>query len=227
MSSSIELHNVSHGFQINRESIALFSQLNLTVLQGETTSLVGPSGSGKSTLLSLLGGLESPNSGEVNYLKDGQSQSLLLLKQRAGFIFQQFHLLPELDALSNVLLPLKLRGDSCALFKAKSWLKRVSMEHRSKHRPHQLSGGEQQRIAIARALVTEPDFIFADEPTGNLDAHTAESIATLLMTLAKERNVGLVLVTHNNNMAQQCDRRYYLNNGSLHSFDNGEALYAG
>ena len=222
MSSSIELNNVSHGFQVNKDRITLFNRLNLSIHQGQTTSLVGPSGSGKSTLLSLLGGLEEPTSGSVVYYKSGQSQPLFLLKQHSGFIFQQFHLLPELDALSNVLLPLKLRGDKDALKKAKRWLKRVSMEHRFQHRPHQLSGGEQQRIAIARALCTEPDFVFADEPTGNLDAQTARTIAELLMELASERNVGLVLVTHNENMAQQCDRRYYLNQGALSMFHDKE-----
>lgn len=230
MSSSIELTDISHGFQMNNEKVTLFNHLNLSIHQGQTTSLVGPSGSGKSTLLSLLGGLETPASGRVVYDKAGQSQPLFLLKQRSGFIFQQFHLLPELDALSNVLFPLKLKGDKSALKKAKYWLERVSMAHRCNHRPHQLSGGEQQRIAIARALCTEPDFIFADEPTGNLDAQTAESIFTLLMALASERNVGLVLVTHNNDMAQQCDRQYSLkdgtlNHGSLFSFHDKEGQH--
>jgi putative ABC transport system ATP-binding protein len=137
------------------------------------------------------------------------------LRSEIGFIFQQFHLLPELSALHNIALPLKLRGDKQAIKKAEHWLEKVGLSNRAKHKPSQLSGGEQQRVAIARALVFSPKFIFADEPTGNLDQHNANEIADILFACCQENNAGLIIVTHNSVLASKAQNIYSLANGVL------------
>ena len=189
MSNHIELSNISQSFQTKESKVTLFDDLNLSIIQGESYAITGPSGAGKSSLLMLLSGLEQATTGQGRYVKAGQSQSLDSLRADIGFIFQQFHLLPELTALNNVALPLKLRGDKSALNKARVWLDKVGLSHRLNHKPSELSGGEQQRVAIARALVFEPNFIFADEPTGNLDQKSATEIADLLFSCCQENNV--------------------------------------
>ena len=215
MSNHIELSNISQSFQTKESKVTLFDDLNLSIIQGESYAITGPSGAGKSSLLMLLSGLEQATTGQGRYVKAGQSQSLDSLRADIGFIFQQFHLLPELTALNNVALPLKLRGDKSALNKARVWLDKVGLSHRLNHKPSELSGGEQQRVAIARALVFEPNFIFADEPTGNLDQKSATEIADLLFSCCQENNAGLVVVTHSEILASRAKHIFLLENGSL------------
>lgn len=215
MTNYIELKNLSQSFNANDEKITLFKALNMTIKQGTSYAITGPSGAGKSSLLMLASGLENPSSGEVNYVEGNKRISLDAIRDKIGFIFQQFHLLPELNALNNVALPLKLRGDKQALSKAENWLNKVGLGHRKNHKPSQLSGGEQQRVAIARALVFEPKFIFADEPTGNLDPKSAKEVATHLINCCKENNASLVIVTHSSELAKYAEHVYHLANGAL------------
>jgi putative ABC transport system ATP-binding protein len=215
MSCSIELKAVSQSFENNASTITLFENLDLSISQGQSYAITGPSGAGKSSLLMLLSGLEKPSSGQGNFIHDKHILSLDNLRSEIGFIFQQFHLLPELSALHNIALPLKLRGDKHAIKKAEHWLEKVGLADRAKHKPSQLSGGEQQRVAIARALVFSPKFIFADEPTGNLDQYNANEIADILFACCQENNAGLIIVTHSNALASKAQKIYSLANGEL------------
>ena len=220
MSCSIELKSVSQSFrnnaaEKNASTITLFENLDLSICQGQSYAITGPSGAGKSSLLMLLSGLENPTSGQGVYISNSQRSPLDNLRSEIGFIFQQFHLLPELTALHNIALPLKLRGDKQAIKKAKHWLEKVGLLERANHKPLQLSGGEQQRVAIARALVFSPKFIFADEPTGNLDQHNANEISDTLFACCQENNAGLIIVTHNSLLASKADNIYSLANGKL------------
>lgn len=211
--SQIELHQVGQSFVTNEHNVTLFAELTFSIEQGQSYAITGPSGSGKSSLLMLASGLEQPTSGKVVYSNEGRIQPLSHIRSEIGFIFQQFHLLPEFDALNNVALPLKLRGDKQALAIAKEWLEKVGLGHRLKHKPAELSGGEQQRVAIARALVFNPKFIFADEPTGNLDANSAGEVAGLLFECCRDKGAGLVLVTHSDSLAQQAQHQLRFNAG--------------
>jgi putative ABC transport system ATP-binding protein len=215
MSCSIELKSVSQSFQNNASTITLFKNLDLSISQGQSYAITGPSGAGQSSLLMLLSGLEKPTSGQGTFIEGNHTLSLDDLRSEIGFIFQQFHLLPELTALHNIALPLKLRGDKQAINKAKHWLEKVGLSDRTDHKPSQLSGGEQQRVAIARALVFSPKFIFADEPTGNLDQHNANEISDILFTCCQEHNAGLVIVTHSNVLASKAQNIYSLADGEL------------
>ncbi|WP_413665385.1 ABC transporter ATP-binding protein [Microbulbifer sp. CNSA002] len=215
MSSSINLKQIDHHFTVGKQRISLFRNLNVELFSGHSYAVVGPSGVGKSSLLLLMAGLESPVSGEVQFQNNGEQKLLKNLRQSSGFIFQQFHLLPELDALNNVALPLKLKGDKHALSTAELWLDKVGLSDRMYHKPQQLSGGEQQRVAIARAFVMKPEFIFADEPTGNLDEKTAQHIAQLMFDCCWQSGVGLVLVTHSMELAEQADTLLQLSQGKL------------
>ena len=215
MPCSIELKNVSQSFGNIDSTITLFENLDLSISQGQSYAITGPSGAGKSSLLMLLSGLEKPTSGAGNFINDNQLSTLDNLRAEIGFIFQQFHLLPELTALHNIALPLKLRGDKQAIKKAELWLEKVGLSDRADHKPSQLSGGEQQRVAIARALVFSPKFIFADEPTGNLDQHNANEISDILFSCCQENNAGLVIVTHSNVLASKAQNIYSLANGEL------------
>ena len=226
----IVLQSVAHHFASRHlssglakaENISLFKELSLTINSGESHAIVGPSGAGKSSLLLILAGLATPTAGSVGFFDDTSAnsnsttgQSINQLKQQSGFIFQQFQLLPELDALANIALPLKLRGDKQANAKARQWLDKVGLSQRAKHKPNELSGGEQQRVAIARAFVADPAFVFADEPTGNLDEKTARQISELMFECSHTNKTGLVIVTHNSALSQQADHCYHLEAGSL------------
>ena len=215
MSCSIELKSVSQSFENNASTITLFENLDLSISQGQSYAITGPSGSGKSSLLMLLSGLEKPTSGQGHFISDNHFSTLDNLRSEIGFIFQQFHLLPELTALHNIALPLKLRGDKQAIKKAEHWLEKVGLSDRANHKPSQLSGGEQQRVAIARALVFSPKFIFADEPTGNLDQHNANEITDVLFACCQENNAGLIIVTHSNSLASKAQNIYSLANAEL------------
>jgi putative ABC transport system ATP-binding protein len=196
-------------------SLAILSDVDLDVAAGETLAVTGASGSGKSTLLGLLAGLDHPTSGEIVLLGErlddlDEDARARLRAGRVGFVFQSFQLLPSLTALENVLLPLELAGRPNARERATHWLERVGLAARAGHTPRQLSGGEQQRIAIARAFATDPQIVFADEPTGNLDADTGARIIDLLFDLNARAGTTLVLVTHDDALASRCQRRLRL-----------------
>ncbi|MEN8166371.1 MAG: ATP-binding cassette domain-containing protein [Pseudomonadota bacterium] len=200
--------------------LTILQRLDLQVNAGEAVAILGASGSGKSTLLGLLAGLDEASGGEVRLF--GKSLSGLDEDARAalragqvGFVFQNFQLLPTLTALENILLPLELIGRPRPRKQALAALSQVGLEARADHYPRQLSGGEQQRIAIARAIAAKPKILFADEPTGNLDPATGAQIIDLLLTLRKQIGVALVLVTHDDALARQCDRRLLLEQGRL------------
>lgn len=215
MQDTIELANISHHFETGRDRIELFRGLSQTIRSAESLAIVGPSGAGKSSLLSIAAGLEVPTGGRVRFTIDGAEVGALTMRASSGFIFQQFHLMPELDAIGNLALPLRLKGNRDAFDIAAAWLEKVGLKDRARHRPHQLSGGEQQRIAVARAFVTAPRFIFADEPTGNLDIHTSESVAALMFECARETGCGLVIVTHSEGLARRADTSLLLDAGEL------------
>ena len=215
MRDMIALNNISHHFDTASERIELFRDLSCTIRADETLAIVGPSGAGKSSLLSIAAGLETPAGGNVCFTIDGVQVDALTMRANSGFIFQQFHLMPELDAIGNLALPLRLKGNRNAFDIAASWLEKVGLKDRARHRPHQLSGGEQQRIAVARAFVTAPRFIFADEPTGNLDRQTSESVAALMFDCARETGCGLVIVTHSRQLAMRAGASLLLDAGQL------------
>ena len=200
--------------------LQILQDIAFTVRAGEALAIVGASGSGKSTLLGLLAGLDLPSSGSVHI--DGQDIFALDEDQRAqlrggkvGFVFQSFQLLPALTALENVMLPLELAGAVRAQERARSLLERVGLASRMTHYPHQLSGGEQQRVALARAFAPEPMLLLADEPTGNLDAATGQSVIDLMFDMNAERGTTLVLVTHDEALASRCARRIRLAAGRI------------
>ena len=213
--SQIQLTDIGMAFATNPSSISLFSHLNLTLEQGQSYAITGPSGSGKSSLLMLMSGLEKASTGSCYYVDENGQHDIAFASQKIGFVFQQFHLLPELTALSNVALPLKLRGIKRANNLAEEWLQRVGLGQRLHHKPNALSGGEQQRVAIARALIFNPRFIFADEPTGSLDNTTADKVANLLFSICHEQNAGLVMVTHSEKLAAKANRVMQLENGIM------------
>jgi putative ABC transport system ATP-binding protein len=190
------------------------------VRAGEAVAILGASGSGKSTLLGLLAGLDVPSSGKVwidgeDFFALDEDGRARLRGRMVGFVFQSFQLLPALTALENVMLPLELAGGSDAAKRAAAVLGQVGLGERLGHYPRQLSGGEQQRVAVARAFVTEPKLLFADEPTGNLDSITGEQVIELLFSMNRDRGTTLVLVTHDQVLAARCDRRLSIVAGSL------------
>ncbi len=200
--------------------LTILDDVSFDIVEGDAVAVVGASGSGKSTLLSLLAGLDIASSGRV--LLDGQVLSDLdedgrarLRGEKVGFVFQSFQLLPSLTALENVMLPLELRGDAEAEPAAKAILDKVGLGERLGHYPRQLSGGEQQRVAVARAFVTRPSVLFADEPTGNLDTRTGQAIIELLFALNADAGTTLVLVTHDEHLAVRCNRLLRLDGGRL------------
>lgn len=200
--------------------LTILEDVSFTIAPGEAVAIVGASGSGKSTLLSLLAGLDVPSTGTVSLDRitlsaldeDGRAR---VRGEKVGFVFQSFQLLPALTALENVMLPLELRGDRDAQAPAKRILERVGLGERLEHYPRQLSGGEQQRVALARAFVTGPSLLFADEPTGNLDTETGRAVIDLLFELNALGGTTLVLVTHDERLAERCGRVLRLSGGRL------------
>ena len=200
--------------------LTIVREVTFEICARESVAIVGPSGAGKSTLLALLAGLDTPSSGKVWLAgedltvldEDGRAT---LRAARVGFVFQSFHLLPSLTALENVMLPLELNGRRDAAAAAQSMLARVGLAPRAGHYPKQLSGGEQQRVAMARASVGAPVVLFADEPTGNLDAVTGERVIQLLFDLNKDADTTLVLVTHDHALASRCQRVLTMDSGAL------------
>ena len=209
-------------FRSGPEEITVLNDINFQVQTGQGISVVGPSGSGKTTLLGLCAGLDSPSSGTVTLMdiqlnRLNEDDRAYIRNQHVGFVFQNFQLLPTLTALENVLIPLEMRGDKDGMPAAKKLLEQVGLSRRLDHYPSQLSGGEQQRVAIARAFVTSPKIVFVDEPTGNLDEETAETITRLLFEMNREKGTTLVMVTHNNSLAENTGRVLTIKGGKIES----------
>jgi len=208
--------------------LTILKGIDLEIADGEAVAIVGASGSGKSTLLGLMAGLDGATSGDVLLNSTSlagldEEQRAMLRGQLVGFVFQSFQLLPSLTALENVMLPIELKGDEQAREKAKNLLERVGLGERGHHYPNQLSGGEQQRVAIARAFASNAPILFADEPTGNLDTATGAHIVELLFELNKEFATTLVLVTHDEKLAEKCGRAVRLVAGEIVSDTRFEA----
>ncbi|MFV2061342.1 MAG: ABC transporter ATP-binding protein [Gammaproteobacteria bacterium] len=218
----VQAINLSKYVTTSEGELTLLDDINFSVAKGTSLAILGVSGSGKTTLLGLLAGLDRSSSGSVIFNKqnlneldeDGRAECRA---NNVGFVFQSFQLLNGLTALENVMLPLELAADKNAIKIAKEILNRVGLEHREKHYPMQLSGGEQQRCAIARAFAVKPTLLFADEPTGNLDQITGNKIIELLFDLNKEQGTTLIMATHDEVLAKRCDVRIHLDAGKLRS----------
>ena len=218
--SILDLQNVSKTYQSGSRKLTVLDQVTFSIQAGETIAIVGPSGSGKTTLLGLCAGLDSSSTGSV--VLNGESLEKLNEDQRAavrsrdvGFIFQNFQLLPTLTALENVMVPLELKKRTNAKEKAMELLDKVGLKDRATHYPTQLSGGEQQRVSIARAFANAPKILFADEPTGNLDTETGAMIENLIFDLNKEKGTTLVLVTHDLELAAKTQRIVHIKGGKI------------
>ena len=216
----LEAHELGKEVSSPEGPLTILSGVSFTISAGESVAVVGPSGAGKSTLLALLAGLDLPTDGHVvlndanlSLLdEDGRAQ---LRAESVGFVFQSFHLVPSLNALENVMLPLELAGRTDARKAAREIIEKVGLQERWSHYPAQLSGGEKQRVAIARAFASEPAVLFADEPTGNLDSRTGANIMELMFELNRNSSTTLILVTHDQGLAERCDRILSLDVGKL------------
>jgi putative ABC transport system ATP-binding protein len=220
MSTILDIQNVTKTYKSSDRILTVLEQINFSVKAGSTMSIVGPSGSGKTTLLGLAAGLDRSSSGsiELNNIKLdnlNEDQRARVRNQYVGFIFQNFQLLPTLTALENVMVPLELRGERNVKLRAKDLLQKVGLSDRGHHYPAQLSGGEQQRVSMARAFCNNPQILFADEPTGNLDAETSEKIIELIFNLNKEAGTTLILVTHDFDLANKTGRIIKLKGGKI------------
>ena len=190
-------------------SLTILSDISLRIKEGESVAIIGTSGAGKSTLLSLMAGLDVPTSGQINFKGNdlvtlNEDQRAEIRATNVGFVFQSFHLIPSLNALENVMLPLELNNKKSAKKHAQQILNELGLQARVQHYPHQLSGGEKQRVAIARAFAAEPSILFADEPTGNLDTKTGENIMNTMFELNRDIQTTLILVTHDSQLASKC-----------------------
>lgn len=212
--------------------LPILSDISFNVKPGESVAIVGASGSGKSTLLGLLAGLDATNEGEI-YLDSeplhdlDEEQRAALRAKSIGFVFQSFMLVQSLTAIENVMLPAELAGHKDAKQQAMDLLTKVGLEHRLDHYPSQLSGGEQQRVAIARAFVGSPKILFADEPSANLDTKNGQLIESLLFELNQEQGTTLLLVTHDEHLAERCNRILHIDGGNLINDSNGARAHAG
>ncbi|MDA8805677.1 ABC transporter ATP-binding protein [Candidatus Chordibacter forsetii] len=216
----LKVHQACKSFQQGNHKVKVLEHLDLEVIQGEKVAILGPSGCGKSTLLSLLAGLDNPDSGTVeidgtDLAKINEDQLSQTRSEKLGIVFQQYHLMRNLTAVENVGLPLEILETTDFSDRARTALKEVGLDHRATHFPSEMSGGECQRVAIARALVTRPALILADEPSGNLDQKTGDEVMDILFNLCREHTTSLVLVTHNRELADRCDRSLLLNEGTL------------
>lgn len=216
----LKLENVVKTYHSGQRALTVIRDIEFSVFRGESVAIIGPSGSGKTTLLGICAGLDQPSDGLIELC--GQRLDQLNEDQRAevrnrklGFVFQNFQLIPTLTALDNIQIPLELRGDRNARQQALDWLTKVGLRDRSQHYPVQLSGGEQQRIALARACVGNPEILFADEPTGNLDDETSQQIEDLLFATHARIGNTMILVTHSRELAQRCDRVLRIRSGHL------------
>ncbi|WP_421270116.1 ABC transporter ATP-binding protein [Aeromonas veronii] len=216
----IVVKGLGKSVRLGQESLTILEGIDLQVNSGETVALVGASGSGKSTLLGLLAGLDLPSEGDIEILgkslgeldEEGRAR---LRAEQIGFVFQSFLLLPTMTALENVMLPAELRGERDCEPRARELLAAVGLGERLHHLPPRLSGGEQQRVAIARAFMTRPSLLLADEPTGNLDSKTGEKVIELLFELNRKHGTTLVVVTHDHQLAERCQRQLVMTAGRL------------
>ena len=222
----VEADNISKTYTIDDRKVSVLKDISLAVAAGEFLVVEGQSGSGKTTLLSLLSGLDKPSEGRI--LVDGrditdatEDELAPMRNQFFGFVFQAFHLVPSLTALENVMFPAELKHDLTAGKRARALLQRVGLSHRETNFPHQLSGGEMQRVAICRALINLPKIIFADEPTGNLDSKNGRSILHLLLEFHREERTTLIMVTHNREIAALADRIILLEDGRINGVKRG------
>ena len=227
----LSAENVSKSYRIEDQEIAVLKPVSLAVAKGEFLVVEGRSGSGKTTLLSLLSGLDKPSSGRIivdgrDITDDGENALAPLRNAIFGFVFQSFHLVPALTALENVMFPAEIKRDPQAEQRAKSLLKRVGLSHRFFNYPHQLSGGEMQRVAICRAVINHPKIIFADEPTGNLDSENGRIIIDLLLEFHREEHTTLIMATHNREISALADRIIRLKDGDINSEPKGISIHA-
>ena len=225
MSSILEISNLKKSYTSGSKKLTVLEDINFHITEKETFAIVGPSGSGKTTLLGLCAGLDRADSGTVSICGTElgnltEDERAALRNKYVGFVFQDFQLLDTLTALENVAVPLELQGAKNASLKAKELLEKVGLGHRVNHYPSQLSGGEQQRVALARAFSNNPKILFADEPTGNLDAETGEKVVELLFNLNKELGTTLVLVTHDMDLAKKTQNILTLKGGKIVSLTN-------
>ena len=210
--------NLSKSVQSPEGTLNILSDINLSIMESESLAIVGPSGSGKSTLLGILAGLDTPTSGDVvinnkNIVSMSEEERAKYRSKYVGFVFQSFHLLPGLTAIENVSLPLEIKDVPNTASLANDYLEMVGLKNRARHYPQQLSGGEQQRVAVARAFACQPKILFADEPTGNLDQKTGAKLSNLLFELNKIQKTTLILVTHDMRLASSCDKTLNLYDG--------------
>lgn len=222
MKPVISVKNLYKLYHVGDSVVRALDGVSFEVYEGEFCAIVGTSGSGKSTLLNMLAGLEKPTRGEVvisgQHIESLKEDELVRFRrENVGFIFQSFHLIGTMNALENVALPLTFRGEArkTRLQKADRMLDLVSLKKHKKHMPNQMSGGQQQRVGVARALVSDPKIIFADEPTGNLDSHTSEDVMHLMQKVVREQNRTLVMVTHDNHLADYADRIFHIIDGKI------------
>jgi len=220
MQAIIKAENLHRIYKSNKKELTVLNQVNFEVEQGSAISIVGPSGSGKTTLLGLCAGLDLPSSGNIflngkNLVGLSEDERAILRNKYVGFIFQNFQLLPTLTALENVMIPLELQGKRNVKAASQNLLDRVGLGDRGNHYPSQLSGGEQQRVSLARAFSNEPLILFADEPTGNLDEGTGQIVEDLLFELNREKGTTLVVVTHDLELAEKTQRIIRLKGGNL------------
>ncbi len=218
--STLLIEGLTKTFLSGQKEIKVLDQINLSVQAGESLAIIGPSGSGKSTLLGLIAGLDDPSSGRVvvegNDLSMMDEERLTAFRgRRMGYIFQSYRLISTLTAIENVEVPLALCGDRQAMEKAEAWLTKVGLRERATHFPEKLSGGEQQRVALARVLAPQPSLILADEPTGNLDTQTGQEMTAMLFSLVRQIKSTLILVTHEEKLAQQTERVVELKDGKI------------
>jgi lipoprotein-releasing system ATP-binding protein len=218
----IEVVNLTKSFQMAGLELTVLKGINLQIARGEILAIVGASGAGKSTLLHILGTLDRPTGGTVLFERQdlfqlSDQKQAEFRNRRIGFVFQFHHLLPEFTALENVCLPAYIQNRSAndVQAEATSLLKDVGLDHRINHKPGELSGGEQQRVAVARALIQQPDLVLADEPTGNLDTHTGDALFNLMRALNRARGISFVIVTHNEKLSAQADRIIHMEDGQI------------
>lgn len=220
MNSILSAHDLSKTYKSGSKTLTVLKDISLEIEEGTSCAIVGPSGSGKTTLLGLCAGLDLPTTGSVVLngvqLNDlNEDERAKVRNETIGFVFQNFQLISTLTAIENVMVPLELRGENHVNAQAEDLLDQVGLGDRSKHYPVQLSGGEQQRVALARAFINRPKILFADEPTGNLDAETSERVIELLFELNRAAGTTLVMVTHNNELARKTKRIVKLRAGSI------------
>lgn len=218
----IQVKNLYKVYKVGETKVYALNGVDFTIYKGEFCAIVGPSGSGKSTLLNMMAGLEKPSKGEIiiagNHIEKLSENNLVAFRRKhVGFIFQSYNLIQTMNALENVALPLSFRGVSRLKRneKAREYIKLVGLEKQSRHMANEMSGGQQQRVGIARALAVNPQIIFADEPTGNLDSKTTKEILDLMQKIVREQNQTLVMVTHDNTIAQFADRQFHIVDGKI------------